>query len=129
MTTLWMMRPTLTFQISIKMKTLTLNIGLANNKYTPEQVIDRMASDTNYRLMAYVIDISEYDKVEEEVFVGVFEYKYNRDSKILSDLENLASDMEQDCIAVSTQSMDALAYSPSYKGTRMKFNAKYFKKL
>ena len=111
------------------MKSLTLNIGLAKNKYTPEQVIDRMASDTNYRLMAYVIDLSEYNKVEEEVFVGVFEYEYNRDSKVLSDFENLASEMEQDCIAVSTQSMDALAYSPSYKGTRMKFDTKYFKTL
>lgn len=111
------------------MKTLTINIGLANNKYTADQVIDMMASDKNYRLMAYVIDISEYNKVEEEVFIGVFEYKYNRDSKILSDFENLASEMNQDCIAVSTQSMDALAYSPSHKGTRNKFDNKYFKTI
>lgn len=111
------------------MKTLTINIGLANNKYTASQVIDRMASDTNYRLMAYVIDISEYNKVEEEVFVGVFEYKYTRDSKILSDFELLSADMNQDCIAISTDSLDALAYSPSYKGARMKFDVKYFKKL
>jgi hypothetical protein len=111
------------------MKTLTINIGLANNKYTAEQVIDMMASDKNYRLMAYVIDISEYNKVEEEVFIGVFEYKYNRDSKILSDFENLASEMNQDCIAVSTRSMDALAYSPSYKGTRNKFDNQYFKTI
>ena len=124
-----MMKHTLTFQTNIKMKTLTINIGLANNKYTASQVIDRMATDTNYRLMAYVIDISEYEKVEEEVFVGLFEYKYNRDSKILSDFENLASEMNQDCIAVSTRSMDALAYSPSYKGGRNKFDSKYFKTI
>ena len=111
------------------MKTLTINIGLGNNPYTAEQVIDRMANDTSYRLMAYQIVTAEYNEEPEETFVGLFEYKYSRDSKILSDFENLASVMTQECIAVSTQSMDALAYSPSHKGDRYKFNSDYFVKI
>ena len=112
-----------------KMKTLTVNIGLGNNPYTAEQVIDRMANDTSYRLMAYQIVTSEYEGHPEEAFVGLFEYKYNRDSKILSDFENLASVMTQECIAVSTESMDVLAYNPSHKGNRYKFDRKYFKTI
>lgn len=111
------------------MKTLTINIGLGNNPYTAEQVIDRMASDTNYRLMAYQIVTAEYNEEPEETFVGLFEYKYSRDSKILSDFENLASVMTQECIAISTQSLDALAYSPSHQGDRNKFDNKYFVKI
>lgn len=111
------------------MKTITINIGLANNKYTPEQVIDRMATDTNYRLMAYQIVTSQYEGTPEETFVGLFEHKYNRDSKILSDFENLASEMTQDCIALATDSLQALAYNPSYKGERMMFDSKYFVKI
>ena len=111
------------------MRTITINIGLNNNPYTAEQVIDRMASDTNYRLMAYQIVTAEYEGHPEETFVGLFEYKYSRDSKILSDFENLASVMTQECIAISTQSLDALAYSPSHKGDRLKFNNQYFKTI
>jgi len=111
------------------MRTLTINIGLNNNPYTAEQVIDRMASDSSYRLMAYQIVSSEYEGHPEETFVGLFEYKYNRDSKILSDFENLASVMTQECIAVSTESMDVLAYNQSHKGTRNKFNNQYFKTI
>jgi hypothetical protein len=109
------------------MKTLTVNIGLSNNKYSRDEVIDRMAADKNYRLMAYTIEESEYKYSEEFTFVGMFEYKYSRDSKILSDFENLASEMTQECIAISTESMDALAYSPNYNGERMKFDSDHFK--
>lgn len=111
------------------MKTLQINIGLNNNPYTKDQVIDRMASDSNYRLMAYQIVMSEFNNQPEETFVGLFEYNYTNQSKILSDFEFLASEMTQESIAISTDSMDVLAFSPRYKGDRYKFNSDYFVKI
>jgi len=111
------------------MKTLTINIGLNNNRYTKDQLIDRMASDSSYRLMAYQIVMGEFNNEPEETFVGLFEYTYTNQSKILSDFELLSADMTQECIALSTDSMDALAFSPSFKGARYKFNSEYFIKI
>lgn len=88
-----------------------------------------MASDSSYRLMAYQIVMGEFNNEPEETFVGLFEYTYTNQSKILSDFELLASDMTQECIALSTDSMDVLAFNPSFKGTRYKFNNKYFKTI
>jgi len=109
------------------MKTLQVNIGLNNNPYTSEDVIDRMASDKNYRLIAYQIVDSEFEGKVEPTFVGLFEYKYGRDSKVLNDFEDLASVMTQQSIAVMTSSMEVLAFSPSYKGKRYHFDRKFFK--
>ena len=111
------------------MKTLTINIGLGNNRYTKDQLIDRMASDSSYRLMAYQIVMGEFNNEQEETFVGLFEYTYTNQSKILSDFELLASDMTQESIALSTDSMDVLAFNPSFKGARYKFNNQYFKTI
>jgi hypothetical protein len=111
------------------MKTLQVNIGLNNNPYTSEDVIDRMASDKNYRLMAYQIVDMEYLGNIEPTFVGLFEYKYARQSKILTDFEDLASEMTQDSIAISTDKMDAMAFSPRYTGEPYKFDEKLFKRI
>jgi hypothetical protein len=111
------------------MKTLQVNIGLNNNTMTAEQVIDYIASNKEYRLMAYQIVDAEFNGNVEPTFVGLLEYKYNRQSKILSDFENIASVMTQESIAIVTDKMQVLAFNPSYNGDGYEFNNEYFKSI
>lgn len=109
------------------MKTLQINIGLCNNSMTPEQVIDYIAGNKEYRLMAYQIVDSEFQGNVEPTFVGLLEYKYSRQSKILSDFENIASVMTQESIALVTDKMQVLAFNPAYEGDGYQFDSQYFK--
>jgi hypothetical protein len=109
------------------MKTLQVNIGLNNNTMTAEQVIDYIASNKEYRLMAYQIVDAEFNGNVEPTFVGLLEYKYNRQSKILSDFENIASVMTQSGIAIVTDRMSVIAFNPSYEGDDYEFDNQYFK--
>jgi hypothetical protein len=111
------------------MKTLQINIGLNNNPMTPEEVIDYIASNKEYRLMAYHIVDAEFNGNVEPTFVGLLEYKYNRQSKILQDFENIASVMTQESIAIKTNKMQALAFNPSYNGDEYEFDNQYFKSI
>jgi hypothetical protein len=96
---------------------------------TAEQVIDYMANNKEYRLMAYQIVDSEFQGNVEPTFVGLLEYKYSRQSKILSDFENIASVMTQESIAIVTDKMQVLAFNPSYEGDGYQFDIQYFKKI
>ena len=109
------------------MKTLQINIGLNNNPFTSDEVIDYIASNKEYRLMAYQIVDSEFQGNVEPTFVGLLEYKYNRQSKILQDFENIASVMTQGSIALVTDKMQVLAFNPSYNGEGYQFDNQYFK--
>jgi hypothetical protein len=108
------------------MKTIQVNIGLNNNSFTSSEVIDYMASLKDYRLMAYYIKDMTFQGNVEPTFVGVLEYKYSRQSKVLSDFENIASVMTQECIAISTDYFEALAFNPSYSGEGYRFNPELF---
>jgi len=110
-----------------KMQTLQINIGLNNNTMTAEQVIDYIASNKEYRLMAYQIVDAEFNGNVEPTFVGLMEYKYSRQSKILQDFENIASVMTQESIALVTEKMQVLAFNPSYNGDGYEFDSQYFK--
>lgn len=109
------------------MKTIQINIGLNNNPMTAEEVINYMASNKDYRLMAYQIVDSEFNGNVEPTFVGLMEYKYTRQSKILSDFENLCSVMTQESIAIVTDYMEVLAFNPNYSGDGYRFDRQYFK--
>lgn len=109
------------------MKTLQINIGLNNNTMTAEQVIDYIAGNKEYRLMAYQIVDSEFQGKVEPTFVCLMEYKYSRQSKILSDFENIASVMTQESIALVTDRMSVIAFNPAYDGDGYEFDNQYFK--
>jgi hypothetical protein len=111
------------------MKTLQVNIGLNNNTMTADQVIDYIGSNKEYRLMAYQIVDAEFNGNVEPTFVGLLEYKYNRQSKILQDFENIASVMTQESIAVKTDRIQALAFNPNYNGDGYQFDDQYFKSI
>lgn len=110
-----------------KMETLQINIGLNNNTMTAEQVIDYIAGNKEYRLMAYQIVDSEFQGNVEPAFVGLLEYKYSRQSKILQDFENIASVMTQESIALVTYRMSVIAFNPAYEGEGYQFDSQYFK--
>jgi hypothetical protein len=111
------------------MKTLQINIGLNNNPFTAEEVIDYIASNKEYRLMAYQIVDAEFNGQVEPTFVGLLEYKYSRQSKILQDFENIASVMTQESIALVTDKMQVLAFNTSYEGDGYQFDSQYFKSI
>ena len=111
------------------MKTLQINIGLNNNTMTAEEVINYIAGNKEYRLMAYQIVDGEFNGSVEPTFVGLMEYKYSRQSKILQDFENIASVMTQESIALVTDKMQVLAFNPSYNGDEYKFDMEYFKSI
>ena len=108
------------------MKTVQVNIGLNNNAMTPEKVIDYMATLDGYRLMAYYMKEMTFEGNPEPTFVGLLEYKYSRQSKILTDFESIASLMTQESIAIATDYMETLAFNQSYKGDGYKFNPQLF---
>ena len=111
------------------MKTLQINVGLNNNPMNEEQTIEYFASLQGYRLMAYQIVNGEFNGQIEPTFVGLFEYKYARQSKIISDFENIANLMEQESIAISTDFMDTLVFNTSYIGEPYKFSTEFFKTI
>jgi hypothetical protein len=108
------------------MKTLQINLGLNNNPMTAEQVINYFATLSEYRLMAYVITNKTFQDEVEPTFVAMLEYKYARQSKVLSDVENWCSIFTQESIALSTDFMEVLAFNPSYNGEGYKFDSNLF---
>jgi hypothetical protein len=56
----------------------------------------------------------------------MLEYKYARQSKVLTDAENWCSLFTQESIAISTDFMEVLAFNPSHEGDRYKFDSNLF---
>ena len=108
------------------MRTIQVNVGLSNNPLTADQVVNYFATLQGYRLMAYYVTTKTYLGEPEETFVGMLEYNYANDSKVLQDFEKIASEMNQDCIALSTKKMEVLAFNPSYSGEVFRFDSELF---
>jgi hypothetical protein len=108
------------------MKTLQINLGLNNNPMTEDQVIEYFASQNEYRLMAYIIKDKTFFGETEPTFVALMEYKYSRQSKVLTDVENWCSLFNQESIALVTDKMEVLAFNPSYDGEGYLFDKELF---
>ena len=108
------------------MKALQINLGLNNNPFDAVQTIEYFATLTEYRLMAYIITDKTFHGEVEPTFVAMLEYKYARQSKVLTDAENWCSMFTQESIAISTDFMEVLAFNPSHEGDRYKFNSNLF---
>jgi hypothetical protein len=55
-----------------------------------------------------------------------YETAFTRLSKIIEDIENLCSVLEQECIAISSDQFDILVYNINYCGNHEKFDDEYF---
>jgi len=108
------------------MKTLQINLGLNNNPMTNEQIINYFATLKGYRLMAYYFKDMEFNGQNEPTFVAILEYKYSRQSKVLTDVENWCNLFTQESIAFVTQYMECLAFNTSYNGQGYKFDSNLF---
>jgi hypothetical protein len=108
------------------MKTLQINLGLNNNPMNAEEVINYFATLQEYRLMAYIITDKTFMGEVEPTFVALLEYKYTRQSKVLTDLENWCNFFTQESIAFATDYMEALAFNSSYSGSGYKFDKSLF---
>lgn len=111
------------------MKRVTINIGLNNNSMTFDQVVKYLILE----FVGYVVDEKTLQKPVIGQYVGqdeptvVIELMTSlSNGQILLDFENLAELMNQECIAVSTDGMDILAFSNIYKGEKYNFDLQYF---
>lgn len=111
-------------------KYLTVNIGLKNNKFNEKTIIEYFDKlyhwQTSYKLEKYTFEIGQWDGQKEITFVGLFTYGFSNASKVLNDFEKIASVMEQECIAIKCEGLQALAYNISTKNKNNVFNDKYF---
>lgn len=107
------------------MQKLTLNIGLNNCPLTAPKVADKIRLALGSDFSTYRIARGIYNGEHESTAVLVLGTR-KKLSYIVDMVERIASDLQQECIAVSCDSFELLIYSPSYKGEKMKFNNNYF---
>ena len=109
------------------MKKLTVNIGMKNNsKGTFKELTKYVEKMRGYKVIEVLVTVMTYEGEDELTMIATFEHGYSRDSKVLSDWENIASVLTQDCIALSSETMDALAFSPNFKEKKFKFDSNLF---
>lgn len=111
-------------------KYLTVNIGLKNNKFNQKTILEYFDKlyhwQTSYKLQKYTFEVGEWQGQKEVTFVGLFTYRFSNASKVLNDFEKIASVMDQECIAIKCQGLQALAYNISTKNKNNVFNNDYF---
>lgn len=111
-------------------KYLTVNIGLKNNKFNQKTIVEYFDKlyqwQTAYKLEKYTFEVGEWEGQKEITFVGLFTYGFSNASKVLTDFELIASVMEQECIAIKCEGLQALAYNISTKNKNNVFNNEYF---
>lgn len=111
-------------------KYLTVNIGLKKNKFNQKTIVEYFNNlyhwQMAYKLQKYTFEVGEWDGQKEVTFVGLFSYNFSNASKVLTDFELIASVMDQQCIAIKCQGLQALAYNVSTKNKNQFFNNDYF---
>lgn len=106
------------------MNTIKLNIGLENNPYTYQKVVELI--DWTYgKSKISRQQTGEYNGEPERTAVFLTESSYNV-NKILRAVEVLTEIFTQECIAVKINDVGYLVYNPEYKGEKFEFNNEYF---
>jgi hypothetical protein len=103
---------------------LTINIGLNNNAV--QDIRQYFEDHRGYNVANFKYATSEYNGQDEETAVLELLTDYKLLSKVIADFEKIASVMNQECIALSSDEFDMLVYSPNFSGQKQKFNNKYF---
>lgn len=107
------------------MQKLTFNIGLNGCPLTAPKVADKIRTALGSDFSTYRIARGIYNGEHESTVVLVLGTR-KKLSHIIDMAERFASDLNQECIAVSCSNFDLLIYSPSYKGEKLKFNNDFF---
>ncbi len=106
--------------------TFTINIGLLNNPFTLSEIMSYLKTLNGYELLQLSQSSGSYHDLIEPTIIAELETKYTLLSKVVSDVENMCSVLEQDCIAISNDQFDLLVYSIKYFGPKDKFDEDYF---
>jgi hypothetical protein len=109
------------------MRRVTINIGLNNNTMTFNQALESLNNLEGYEVISVPSKavIGQYVGQDEPTIVIELMTSLSN-GQILVDFENLAELMNQECIAVSTDGMDILAFSKTYEGEKYNFDLQYF---
>lgn len=108
------------------MRTVQINVGLNNNSLNNLEVLEYFDTLGGYRLVGYYFKDMIFEGAIEPTFIALLEHKYARQSKVLTDFENIASVMNQESIAIVTDFMQVLAFNNSYNGSGYLFDATLF---
>lgn len=101
-----------------------LNIGLNNKPLSQEAIINKLRED--YTIDAYKFAIGKYEDELEPTLVVHLNNPYARTSHFVKKIEELATILTQNCIAVSTDQFDLLVYAQNFNGQQYKFDNQYF---
>lgn len=101
-----------------------LNIGLNNNPLTYDQILEYLTKD--FKVISHTEAKGSYNGEIEPTLVAVIDNPYSSLGGFITKIEQLASVLTQNCIAVSTDQFDLLCYAQGYKHERFKFNPNYF---
>ena len=102
----------------------TLNIGLNNNPFTQDQILEKLSDD--YTIINSRFAVGSYEGDIEPTLVVAIDSPYAHASGFIKKIEQLADVLTQNCIAVSTDQFDLLCYAQGYKGEKFKFDSQYF---
>lgn len=101
-----------------------LNIGLNNNPLSQEAIINKLRED--YAVDTYKYGIGRYEDGLEPTLIINLSSPYARTSHFIKKIEELATILTQNCIAVSTDQFDLLVYAQNFNGQQYKFDNQYF---
>ena len=104
----------------------TINVGLLNNPLTANETIEHLKAMRGYNVLKYTVDSGSYHDLIEPTVIAELDTAYTLLSKVVADIENLCSTLEQECIAISNGEFDLLVYGIKYCGTKDKFDGDYF---
>lgn len=107
------------------MQKLTINVGLNNCPLTAPKVADKIRLALGSDFSTYRIARGVYNGEHESTVVLALGTR-KKLSYIVDVVERIASDLNQECIAIASDSFELLIYSPSYKGDKMKFDNDFF---
>jgi len=106
--------------------TFTINVGLLNNPYSAQEVMDYLKNLRGYTLLQLTESSGSYHDLIEPTIVAELETKYKLLSNVVATVENLCSVFEQECIPISSDQFDILVYGIKHVGFKDKFDEEYF---
>ena len=106
--------------------TFTINVGLLNNPYSAQEVMDYLKNLRGYTLLQLTESSGSYHDLIEPTIVAELETDYKLLSKVVATVENLCSVFNQECIPISSDNFDILIYGINHVGFKDKFDSDYF---
>jgi hypothetical protein len=106
--------------------TFTINVGLLNNPYSAQEVMDYLKNLRGYTLLQLTQSSGSYHDLIEPTIVAELETNYKLLSNVVATVENLCSVFEQECIPISSDNFDILIYGIKHVGFKDKFDEEYF---